>query len=109
MTAGIPPHALRFVPVDKLSTDYANLVRVAHSPLELMLEFARILPGDEQALVFERIVMSPLGAKLLLRALAENLARFEAAYGEITIPASNALVDQLFRPGGIPPAQPNKE
>jgi hypothetical protein len=109
MTAGIPPHALRFVPVENLSTDYANLVRVTHSPLELTFEFARLLPGEDHAEVLERIVMSPLGAKLLLRALSENLNRFETAFGEITVPASSNLVDQLFKPGGPPPGSGDKE
>jgi hypothetical protein len=42
--------------------------------------------------------MSPLGAKLLQRALAENLSRYEAAFGEIKIPGENSLADFLFRP-----------
>jgi hypothetical protein len=42
--------------------------------------------------------MSPLGAKLLQRALAENLARYETAFGEIKIPGENTLADFLFRP-----------
>jgi hypothetical protein len=42
--------------------------------------------------------MSPLGAKLFLRALADNVARFEALYGEIVIPAGDAgLANDLFR------------
>ncbi len=109
MNAANTPHTLRFVPVDNLSTDYANLVRVAHSPLELIFDFARILPGEDQALILERIVMSPLGAKLLQRALTENLARYEASYGEIPLPSSNNLAEQLFKPGSNPPGQSPQE
>jgi hypothetical protein len=42
--------------------------------------------------------MSPLGAKLLQRALAENLSRYETAFGEIKIPGENSLADSLFHP-----------
>jgi hypothetical protein len=41
--------------------------------------------------------MSPLGAKLLLRALNENLARYESAFGEIKVPGENSLAEFLFR------------
>jgi hypothetical protein len=76
---------------------YANLVRIAHSPSELLLDFAHLLPGTVPAQLRSRIVMSPLGAKLLLRALSENLARYEAAFGEIKVPGENSLADFLFR------------
>jgi hypothetical protein len=109
MNAANNPHTLRFVTADGLATEYANLVRIAHSPLELVFDFALLLPGDEQARVFERIVMSPLGAKLLLRALTENIARFEASFGEIPTPTANSLADQLFRPPAPPPGQPPQE
>jgi len=46
--------------------------------------------------VYARIVMTPMNAKLLLRALAENLGKFEAQYGEIIVPTN--LADQLFKP-----------
>jgi hypothetical protein len=54
--------------------------------------------------------MSPLGAKLLHRALTENLARYEAAFGEIKIPGeSGTLADFLFRPPAPPDPNPPKE
>ena len=95
------------VPPD-LETLYVNLVRIAHSPSELVFDFAHLLPERTPARVKARIVMSPLGAKLLYRALAENLARFEAAYGEISVPGDLRLADQLFRPPQ-PPENPPKE
>ena len=92
------------VPAD-LETVYVNLVRIAHSPSELVFDFAHLLPGSSPAKVRTRVVMSPLGAKLLYRALAENLARFEAAFGEIRIPGEISLADHLFRPPH-PPENP---
>ena len=85
------------VPPD-LKTEYANVVRIAYSPSELVFDFAHLLPGVTPARVCTRVVMSPLGAKLLQRALAENLSRYETAFGEIKIPGENTLADFLFHP-----------
>jgi len=92
------------VPADLVAV-YANLVRIAHSPSELVLDFAHLLPGVTPARVGTRVVMSPLGAKLLHRALTENLARYESAFGEIKVPGEASLADYLFRP---PPAKPSE-
>lgn len=94
-----PPTSLE-VPAN-LQPVYANLARIAHSPADIVLDFAHLLPGETRASVGARVLMSPLSAKLLLRALGENLARYEAAFGEIVVPTSN-LADQLFRP--LPPS-----
>lgn len=91
----------------ELDTVYVNLVRIAHSPSELVFDFAHLLPGSSPARVKARIVMSPLGAKLLYRALAENLARYEAAFGEIKIPGEATLADHLFRPPQGPETPPD--
>ena len=81
-----------------LKTEYANVVRIAHSPSEMVFDFAHLLPGVTPARVCTRVVMSPLGAKLLQRALAENLSRYEAAFGEIKVPGESSLADFLFHP-----------
>lgn len=85
-----------------LAAVYANLVRIAHTPSELVLDFAHLMPGSPSTLVRSRIVMSPLGAKLLYRALGENLQRYESAFGEIKIPGEASLADFLFRPPASP-------
>ena len=77
---------------------YSNLVRISHSPAELVFDFARLLPGQTAAQVVARLLMSPMGAKLLYRALGENLARYEAAFGEIPVPRDASLADDLFHP-----------
>jgi hypothetical protein len=83
---------------DSLEVEYVNVVRIAHSPSELVFDFAHLLPGTAPATVRSRIVMSPLGAKLFFRALAENLNKYEAAFGEIRIPGDATLADHLFHP-----------
>ena len=101
----LPPHSPALEVPEGLITVYANLVRIAHSPSELVFDFAHLLPGVTPAQVRTRVVMSPLGAKLLQRALSENLARYEAAYGEIKVPGEDSLANYLFRP----PKSPDKD
>jgi hypothetical protein len=102
-----PPSPALEVPPD-LALVYANLVRIAHSPADLVLDFAHWLPGDPRARVGARILMSPLSAKLLHRALGENLARYEAAFGEIPVPGNASLAEHLFR-STQPPDPPAEE
>jgi hypothetical protein len=86
----------------ELAVEYVNLVRISHSPSELVFDFARMLPGSSPARVQSRIVMSPLGAKLFQRALSENLAKYESTFGEISVPGGGTLADHLFHPPNPP-------
>jgi hypothetical protein len=93
-----------------LQPAYANLARIAHAPAEFVLDFARFLPGDNKATVTARVVMSPIGIKMFAKALTENLARFEATFGEINLPSGGThLADSLFRPYQPPPGDPPKD
>jgi hypothetical protein len=95
------------MPAD-LQPAYTNTVRISHTAAELVLDFARQLPGQTSAEVVSRLLMSPVGAKLLLHALADNLARYEAAYGEIPLPKDNSLAAELFRPPSHPGQNPGE-
>jgi hypothetical protein len=86
---------------------YTNLARISHSPADIVIDFAQMLPGETSATVEARILMSPLSAKLLLRALQENIGRYEASFGEIKVPIANSLADNLFK--GLHPPEPPKE
>ncbi len=101
------PAPLNLVAPEGLESVYANLARISHSPADIVLDFAHSLPGETQAGIKARIVMTPLSAKLLLRALTENLARYEAAFGEIVVPGNSSLAESLFRPH--PPEPPRDE
>ena len=92
---------------DGLSTVYSNLARIAHSPADIVIDFAHMLPGEKSARVNARVLMTPLSAKLFLRALADNISRYEASFGEIQIPVNSSLADSLFRPPHSP--EPPKE
>jgi hypothetical protein len=62
---------------------YSNLVMIAHSPEEFILDFIRVMPGVPKARVKSRIVITPQHAKRLLAALDENIGRYEDAFGPI--------------------------
>ena len=62
---------------------YSNLVMIAHSPEEFILDFIRVMPGVPKARVKSRIVVTPQHAKRLLGALEENISRYEASFGPI--------------------------
>jgi len=107
MTAPSQPAGPKIIVPEGMEPAYANLARISHSPADIVIDFALILPGETSANIRSRVVMSPLSAKLLLRALTENLARYEAAFGEITTPSSSSLAENLFRPPH--PPEPPKE
>src|SRR5215216_1087802 len=107
MTAPSQPAGPKIIVPEGMEPAYANLARISHSPADIVIDFALILPGETSAKIRSRVVMSPLSAKLLLRALTENLARYEAAFGEITTPSSSSLAENLFRPPHSP--EPPKE
>ena len=81
-----------------LTATYANFALVTNSRSEIVIDFAQVMPQTPQARVQARIVMTPFNTKLLLRALKEHMERFETQYGEIDIPESSSLADQLFKP-----------
>ena len=94
------------VPPD-LEAIYANFALITHSASEIIIDFARVLPNTPKAKVYARIINTPMHAKLLLRALSENLKKHEAQFGEVKLPDENdGLVQQFF--GTSRPPQPPK-
>ncbi|MCK4571670.1 MAG: DUF3467 domain-containing protein [Candidatus Stahlbacteria bacterium] len=71
---------------EKAETKYVNLSLLSHSQAEFIIDFARILPGMVKPEVQDRIVMTPIHAKLLLNALSENIKKYEEKFGKIEIP-----------------------
>jgi hypothetical protein len=92
------PQQLQIELPAQLDAVYSNLVVIQHSPSEFILDFARVLPNMPSAKVVARVVMTPMHAKLLLRALQENIDKFEAQYGAIYVPQEGeSLANQLFK------------
>lgn len=65
---------------------YANIAIISHSPEEVVLDFAQTLPGKEEAQVVSRVVMTPRNAKMLLKALENNIKTYEENFGLLVFP-----------------------
>ena len=64
---------------------YSNLAIITHSPAEFIIDFTRVVPGVPKAKVHARIITTPQHAKMLLKALQDNVDKFEKRFGEIKI------------------------
>lgn len=62
---------------------YSNLAVITHSNAEFVLDFIRVMPGMPKAKVKSRVILTPQHAKRFLRALTENLKKYESVHGEI--------------------------
>ena len=82
---------------------YSNLAIITHSPAEFIIDFTRLVPGVPKAKVHARIITTPQHAKMFLKALKENIDKFEARFGEIKI---DTPPNQHF--GFVPPVKNEK-
>lgn len=78
-----------------LVTHYANAVMISHTAGEIVFDFVHLLPNLPVARVQSRVVLTPTNAKLLHKALGENLEKYESKFEEIKTPPT--LADQLFQ------------
>ena len=62
---------------------YSNLVIITHSHAEFIVDFANVMPGTPKSKVKSRIILTPQHAKRFLKALDDNIQRFEETHGEI--------------------------
>jgi hypothetical protein len=62
---------------------YCNLAIITHSQAEFVIDYINVMPGIPKAKVKSRIVLAPTHAKRLLKALAENIKKFEQVNGVI--------------------------
>lgn len=70
---------------------YANLAIISHSSSEFILDFVRALPGMPKPSVCSRVILAPEHAKRLLRALEENVSKYEQVFGPISMPEERRL------------------
>ncbi len=75
---------------------YSNLAIITHSSSEFVLDFIRVMPGIPKAEVKSRVILTPEHAKRLLKALQDNVSKFESIHGPIKD------VDSKGGPGSIP-------
>lgn len=62
---------------------YSNLAIITHSPAEMVCDFIQMMPGMPKGKVRSRVIMTPQNAKRFMRALADNISKFEQNFGVI--------------------------
>jgi len=62
---------------------YSNLAIISHSHSEFILDFIRMVPNVPKAKVKSRIILTPAHAKRLMRALMDNVKKYEAQFGGV--------------------------
>jgi hypothetical protein len=63
--------------------EYANLAIITHSHAEFVIDFVNVMPGTPKSRVKSRIILTPQHAKRFMKALIENIERFEEVNGDI--------------------------
>ncbi len=63
--------------------EYANLAIITHSHAEFVIDFVNVMPGTPKSKVKSRIIFTPQHAKRFMKALTENISRFESTNGKI--------------------------
>ena len=62
---------------------YSNLVIVNHSPTEFVIDFINVMPGNPKAKVRSRIILTPEHTKKFIKALNDNLVKYESKNGPV--------------------------
>jgi len=65
---------------------YSNLAIISHSHSEFVVDFVRLVPNVPKAKVKSRIILTPQHAKRLMKALMDNVKRYETQFGVIEDP-----------------------
>jgi len=64
---------------------YSNLAIITHSNTEFVVDFIRVMPGISKAKVKSRIILTPQHAKRLMKAMEDNIEKFESIHGKINM------------------------
>jgi len=62
---------------------YANMMGVAHTKEEFVLDFINIYPAQGTGVATARVIISPGHAKRILAAMKENIEKYEKSFGAI--------------------------
>ncbi|HEX4875348.1 MAG TPA: DUF3467 domain-containing protein [Chitinophagaceae bacterium] len=63
--------------------EYANLAIITHSHAEFVIDFVNVMPGTPKSKVKSRIILTPQHAKRLMKALTDNVQKYESMNGLI--------------------------
>jgi len=62
---------------------YANLAIITHSHAEFVVDFVSVMPGTPKSKVKSRIILTPTHAKRFMKAMIDNVKKFESVNGTI--------------------------
>lgn len=62
---------------------YANLAIITHSNAEFVVDFVNVMPGLPKAKVKSRIILTPQHAKRFMKAMLDNIKKYESVHGPI--------------------------
>ena len=68
---------------EELKGSYSNLTRVFHTKEEFILDFFLVSPPE--GILASRVIMSPGHLKRLIKALEENISKYEDRFGKIEL------------------------
>jgi hypothetical protein len=61
---------------------YANFFQIGYNSAEFLLDFGRHFENSEGT-IYQRIIMTPVHAKILLRLLSDSVGQYETKFGSI--------------------------
>ena len=99
------PAKIQLTQTDDYRERYANSVQVRVNLWDFFLMFGTIqqtVPDEVTLLNFQGVYLSPQQAKALANLLQQNIAQYEAAFGEIRLEPQASGVAPLPGPGGGP-------
>lgn len=84
------------LPEEVAEGTYSNLAIISHSQTEFIVDFVRLLPNVPKAKVKSRIILTPVHAKRLLKALSDNVRKYEQQHGKVNDSAQQQMPPMSF-------------
>ena len=79
---------------------YSNLAIINHSVSEFVIDFVSVMPGTPKSKVKSRVVMAPHHVKGLIKALTDNLKKYENNIGKLESDNDDPPYPLTFGPSG---------
>ena len=84
MSENQPPNQLNIEISEEIAEGvYANLAIITHSHAEFVVDFVNVMPGTPKSKVKSRLILTPQHAKRFMKALTDNINKYEAVNGPI--------------------------
>jgi hypothetical protein len=92
------------LPQDMAYGVYSNLAIISHSPTEFVSDFIQLTPNTPKAFVRSRVIMAPENAKRFMKAMQDNIRKYEDMFGRIKDTDTPPVYPNTFQGGGPPTA-----